>query len=100
MVRRGIHSKKKHNRYGLEYSPVDLDDIVDAVISIGDEGKTAEEIGGILWPHLKGGPARGGPSRAAVAASFQLAKAERAGCNIRSEWNGSGPRRWYRKYRD
>lgn len=88
--------KTKHNRFGLEYVPVTLDDIVDAVGKIGDEGKTSEEIGAILWPHLKGGPSRGGPSRAAVAASFQLAKAERAGCPIRSDWNGSGPRRWYR----
>lgn len=83
---------KKHNGVGLEYEAKTIDDIVDAV---GDGGRTAEEIGSILWPHLKGGPARGGPSKAAFAATFQLHKIQRAGAPIRSEWSANGPRRWF-----
>jgi hypothetical protein len=85
-------AKSKHNHVGIEYQPVTVDEIVDA---IGDGGKTTEEIGNELWPHLTGGPSRGGPSRAAVAAAFQLAKLERAGAPICSEKNRAAPRRWF-----
>lgn len=64
------------NRNGKQYQPVRWADILEAVAN----WRTAESVGEELWPHLIGqGPNTGGPSSAAVAATFQLKRLEHLG---------------------
>ena len=72
-------SAPKRGANGKSYRPVTMAEVL-AQLSASGRPISAAELGGRLWPHLDGrGPARGGPSSCAVAASYALGKLRQRG---------------------